>query len=166
MHETGEDGGAQVLRVLRSLGPVDMSDFDGRLRLQKLAYLIQEIGGGGGPFVYQWYVRGPYSPALTEELLSTSAVPDTALSDGEMNLAQQVRSLVGGKVDDPLEAELYASLWYLTPTRRLSEPDRESIRESMRRAKPHFTGDQVRKALDTIETFRAENGMVPQVGAV
>ena len=164
MHDTGADRGAQVLRVLWSLGPVDMSDFDGRLRLQKLAYLIQEIGGGGGPFVYQWYVRGPYSPALTEELLS-SAVPDTTLSDGEMKLAQQVRSLVGGKVDDPLEAELYASLWYLTPTRRLSEQDRESTRESMRRTKPHFAGEQVRKALDTVETFRAENGMVPQIGA-
>ena len=151
------------MRVLQSLGPIDMSGFDGRLRLQKLAYLIQEVGGGG-PFVYQWHVRGPYSPTLTEELLS-SAVPSMALSDDERKLAQQVRFLVGGKVDDPLEAELYASLWYLTPTRKLSEPDRVSIRESMRRAKPHFTEERVSKALDTIESFRAENGIVPQVGA-
>lgn len=167
MAEAGTDGGARVLRVLRFLGPVSMDSFDDRLRMQKMAYLIQEVGGGG-PFVYQWYIRGPYSAALTQELFSCAedgGQPEAAPSDGEHALAQRVRSLVEGKIDDPLELELYASVWYLTPSRRLSESDRGSIRESMRRAKPHFEEWRVRRALERIESFRAENGLVPQGGA-
>ena len=169
MTEEGTDGGARILRTLRSFGPINMDDFDDRLRTQKLAYLIQEVGGSDGPFVYQWYIRGPYSSALTQEIFSCEeggGQPGAAaLSGDERALAQRVRSLVGDRVDDPLELELYASVWYLTPTRRLSESDRISIRESMRRTKPHFDERQVREALDRIETFRVENGLAPRSGA-
>ena len=160
---SADTDGDRVLRVLRSFGPLTMDGFDDRLRLQKIAYLIQEIGGGG-PFVYHWYIRGPYSPALTQELFASVEDGEAeleALSDGEEDLAQQVRSLVGD-VDDPLEAELYASVWFLTPTRRLSDSDRTSIRESMRRTKPHFAEERVSQVLGTIESFRVENGMVSQ----
>ena len=169
MTEEGADSGARVLRTLRSFGPINMDNFDDRLKMQKLAYLIQEVGGGGGPFVYQWYIRGPYSPALTQELFSCEeggGQPGAAaLSGDERALAQRVRSLVGDGVDDPLELELYASVWYLTPSRRLSKSDRMSIRESMRRAKPHFDERQVREALDRIEAFRVENGLAPRSDA-
>lgn len=167
MTKAGTDDGARVLRTLQSFGPISMDGFDDRLRMQKLAYLVQEVGGGG-PFVYQWYIRGPYSPALTQELFSCAGAggqPEAAPSNGELALAQRVRSLVGDGIGDPMELELYASVWYLTPPRRLSESDRTSIRESMRRAKPHFGEGQVRDALDRIESFRAENGMIPQGGA-
>lgn len=155
------------MRTLLYFGPVSMDSFDDRLRIQKLAYLIQEVGGGG-PFVYQWYMRGPDSPALMQELYSCAGGGgqlESTPSDGERALAQRVRSLVGSGVDDPLELELYASVWYLTPPRRLSESDRTSIRESMRRTKPHFGEGRVREALDRIETFRVENGLVPRSGA-
>ena len=167
--ETDPDGAARVLRVLRSFGPVRMDNFDDRLRQQKLAYLIQEIGGGG-PFVYHWDIRGPYSPALTQELFASEGgggeAPEVALLDGEAGVAQRVRSLVGDAgVDDPLEAELYASVWYLTPSRKLSDSDKTSIMETMRRTKPHFAGERVGQVLGDIESFRAENGMVPQGSA-
>ena len=64
---TDPDGADRVLRVLRTFGPLAVDSFDSRLRLQMLAYLIQEIGGRG-PYVHHWVMRGPYSPALTEDL--------------------------------------------------------------------------------------------------
>ena len=166
MTDAGTGGAAHVLRTLLSFGPVSMGSFDERLRMQKLAYLIQEVGGGG-PFVYQWYIRGPYSPALTQELFTCAedGAPPEAPSDGELALAQRVRSLMGSGISNPMELELYASVWYLTPSRKLSESDRASIRESMRRTKPHFDEGQVRKALDRIESFRAENRMVLRASA-
>ena len=108
MTEEGTDGGARILRTLRSFGPINMDDFDDRLRTQKLAYLIQEVGGSDGPFVYQWYIRGPYSSALTQEIFSCEeggGQPGAAaLSGDERALAQRVRSLMGDRVDDPARA--------------------------------------------------------------
>ena len=59
----------RTLRILRHMGPVSIDRLDDRICLQKLAFLIQEMGGGG-PFAYHWYIRGPHSPSLTDMLYS------------------------------------------------------------------------------------------------
>ena len=152
--------GTQIFRVLESLCPIDLGTFDDRLRMQKLAFLIQEMGGRSD-FAYYWHVRGPYSPALTQTLFSERGAPGggdgTNLSDAERRLAGRVRSLVGGKMDDPLELELYASVWYLTPKRRLLKRDRASIATTMLRTKPYFTKEQVVNTLSEIEAFRSKD---------
>ena len=149
--------GRQTLRVLQSFGPVDLDEFDGRLRAQKLAFLIQEIGGEDG-FAYHWHARGPYSPALTRVLFAGDGrkeepAASLALSDLERRLADRIRSLVGEGIDDPLQLELYASVWYLTPARKLSDKDRRSIVDTMLHTKPHFGEPQVRATLSKIEKF-------------
>lgn len=149
--------GRQTLRVLQSFGPVDLGEFDGRLRAQKLAFLIQEIGGEDG-FAYHWHVRGPYSPALTRVLFAgdereEEPAASLALSESEQRLADRIRSLVGEGIDNPLKLELYASVWYLTPARKLSDEDRKSIVDTMLHTKPHFDEPQVRTTLSKIEKF-------------
>lgn len=56
--------------ILKKLGNFDpflfKSDFNHRLILQKTIYLMQEFGLNIGYF-YSWYIRGPYSPALTRD---------------------------------------------------------------------------------------------------
>lgn len=151
--------GRQTLRLLRSFGPVDLGEFDGRLRAQKLAFLIQKIGREDG-FVYHWHVRGPYSPALTRVLFAGDGRTEEqaagqVLSEPERRLAAKIRSLMGDGIDDPLELELYASVWYLTPERRLSDEDRRSIMDTMLHTKPHFDRQQVETALSRIEGFRS-----------
>lgn len=64
---------------------------------------------------------------------------------------------MGGKMDDPLELELYASVWYLTPKRRLLKRDRASIATTMLRTKPYFTKEQVVNTLSEIEAFRSKD---------
>lgn len=81
----------------------------------------------------------------------------SGLSGEEQDLADKVRSLVHGKIDDPLELELYASVWYLAPRGRLSKRDRESIMRTMRRTKPHFAEARVADTLAEIEAFRRKN---------
>lgn len=147
----------QVLRILRYMGPVDLGHFDGRLRLQKLAFLIQEIGGGGR-FAYYWYIRGPYSPSLTQMLYSgdeVGAYKDAPeLTVAEQGVARKVQALVGDDMDDPLKLELYASVWYLAPERALSDGEKKSVIDRMQHEKPRFAPRDVKAALEKIEKFR------------
>ena len=147
----------KTLRILRHLGPIDIDRFANRLRLQKLAFLIQEMGGGGS-FAYYWYIRGPYSPSLTQMLYSgdeVGAYEDAPeLTAAELMTARKVQALMGDDIDDPLLLEMYASVWYLAPRRPLSEDDKASIIGRMESDKPHFKTEDVRAALDRIEVFR------------
>jgi len=56
-------------KILNLLGfeSIDMGSFDNRLKYQKLIYLVQNSGLSLG-YGYNWYVRGPYSPSLTQDL--------------------------------------------------------------------------------------------------
>ena len=147
----------KTLRILRHMGPVGIDRFDDRLRLQKLAFLVQEMGGGG-PFAYYWYIRGPYSPSLTQMLHSgdeLGAFEDAPeLTPSEQGIAYKVQALMGSDVDDPLRLELYASVCYLAPDRVLSEEDRRLIVDRIVGEKPHFGVHAVRDALARIEKFR------------
>ena len=139
------------------MGPISIDRFGERLRLQKLAFLIQEMGTGG-PFAYYWYIRGPYSPSLTQMLYSgdeLGAYEDAPeLTASEMGVARKVQALMGDDVDSPLRLELYASVWYLAPDRVLSDEDRRSITGRMKEEKPHFDTPDVEDALARIEKFR------------
>lgn len=147
----------RTLRILRHLGPISIDRFSDRLRLQKLAFLIQELGTGG-PFAYYWYIRGPYSPSLTQmlysgdELGAYEVVPE--LTASERGTARKVQALMGNDIDDPSQLELYASVWYLAPDRVLSSEDKESIVDRMGEEKPHFDADDVKAALARVEKFR------------
>ena len=48
---------------------VSKGRFDERLICQKKVYLLQSLGTNLG-YTYNWYVRGPYSPALTTYVYS------------------------------------------------------------------------------------------------
>ena len=50
---------------------VSISTFNGRKNVQKLVYLLQK---DGFPFSYffRWYLRGPYSPALTTDFFNVA----------------------------------------------------------------------------------------------
>lgn len=152
-----QQGRLRTLNILESFGPISIDEFDDRLRMQKLAFLIQEVGGYHS-FGYYWQGRGPHSPALAKALLfkrENEDAPDGGpLAEEDQHLADRVRSLVHGRIDDPLELELYAAVWYITPEADLDEGDRESIIETMRCSKPHFKREQVAAALAEIEEFR------------
>lgn len=147
----------RTLRILRHMGPISIDRLDDRICLQKLAFLIQEMGGGG-PFAYHWYIRGPHSPSLTHMLYSGDELgayeDDPELTASELGIARKVQAFVGGSMGDPMQLELYASVWYLAPDRALTGEDRRLIVDRMDREKPHFGGKAVMDALARIEKFR------------
>ena len=147
----------RTLNILESFGPIRIDEFDDRLRMQKLAFLIQAVGGYRS-FGYYWQMRGPDSPALARELYFWCDYDDppgrASITEEDQRIADRVRSLVHGRIDDPLTLELYAAVWFITPKAGLDEGDRKSIIETMRCAKPHFKKEQVAAALAEIEEFR------------
>ena len=143
-----------VLRILRSMGPISMSEFDDRLRLQKLTYLAQELGAGNKYF-YSWYAHGPYSSPLTTALFlgKKQNVFDSkpVLTEKESGIVSKLKSLLGRNIYKPSKLELFASVWYL---RKISRDDRATVLDVMRREKPHFTRRMVESALDATINFK------------
>jgi len=59
--------------ALNALGQdLDLSSFDQRLILQKTIYLVQAANVDLG-YSFHWYLRGPYSPALTRDAFGVQA---------------------------------------------------------------------------------------------
>ena len=146
-----------VLRIMRSFGPISLSNFDDRLRLQKLAYLAQELGAGN-KYPYSWYVRGPYSSYLTSALFLGDEMDkfssNPTLTKNESKVASQLKSLMGGDICKPLKLELFASIWYLLPSRKISKEDQKAVLEIMCREKPYFKKSEVKSTLKTIIDFK------------
>ena len=146
-----------VLKIMRSIGPISMSKFNDRLYMQKLAYLVQEIQANEA-HVFSWYVRGPYSPTMTEQLFYhwERGTYDRAprLDDSEASVRDKVHELLGDKIRDPLALELFASLWYLMPAAKISKEVHDNIIKTMCMEKPHFSRSQIQEALAKIIALR------------
>src|SRR5690349_17229058 len=79
-------------RILEELGvPADIDTVDDRKRIQKAIYLAQLPGIDLG-YSFSWYVKGPYSPALTRDYYSLSeALSDRDSKGDETRLNATVR---------------------------------------------------------------------------
>jgi uncharacterized protein YwgA len=65
-----------LLAVLRALGvEPNVANFQSRVRLQKLVYLLQRMSLDLG-FSFRWYLHGPYSPDLAESLFELAGKMD------------------------------------------------------------------------------------------
>jgi len=97
----------------------DMENFDERLRLQKIVYLLWAYGISL-EYGFNWYVRGPYSPKLASD---GYALDDELYERGkgirfndEVNVVESLnafKELLGDKIKDPLYLEILASLHYI-----------------------------------------------------
>lgn len=100
---------------------ISKDSFDDRLICQKKIYLLQSLGTDLG-YTYNWYVRGPYSPSLTNyvynnlEVLSSNDFSGYSLSPTAKNNIDRVNALLEDKRVDFGAAswyELLASLLYI-----------------------------------------------------
>ncbi|HEY5548785.1 MAG TPA: hypothetical protein VIL17_04240 [Coriobacteriia bacterium] len=81
----------RMLRELR-VSP-DMGDFNTRLRLQKATYLLESLGA---PLEYRhsWYVRGPYSSALADDLFSIAGNSEVQSAAALVELSPDVTAVL------------------------------------------------------------------------
>jgi hypothetical protein len=146
-----------VLRVISNIKDIKLNDFNDRLSLQKLGFLIQKIQHYE-PYYFSWYVKGPYSSKLASTLFfheekRTYEKPPT-LSDFELDIQKKIQVLLGSNIENPSYLELYASLWYLMSKGQISKNEREQIISIMFKEKPQFSRKDVILALTKISKFR------------
>ena len=123
-----------------------MQDFDDRLRLQKLIYLLQASGVYLG-YDFSWYLRGPYCSQLAHNGFALRKVygdiPDDIRLKNECDRKNfaKFQKFVDGKDIDGLE--IAASLHYQKTVRGKNVTD-EDILKKVTEKRPNFTEQKVR----------------------
>lgn len=142
-------------RLLGSLlSPIDgleLEKFGDRLLLQKRIFLLQMSGVDLG-YRFSWYLRGPYSPTLTQDAFaidderrSGGAVPTAALPAVVQDTVAALRSRFRENWNDPEAMELAASLVFLSLAH--GETDPTALRKHLTELKPsRFATDRVDRA--------------------
>lgn len=107
--------------VFQELG-ISNETFESRLISQKKIYILQKLGTDLG-YDYNWYVRGPYSPSLTNyiynniDVLSATDFSNFVLSQEAQKNIDLVNSLLDDGANLNLSPsslyELFASLLYI-----------------------------------------------------
>lgn len=149
---------------------ISKDSLDDRLICQKKMYLLQSLGTDLG-YKFDWYVRGPYSPSLTNyvynnlDVLSSNDFEKYKLSESAEKNVSVVNSLVGYKKADLGEVswyELLASLLYIIKNRESWKVDDNdlSLFSALVKFKPQYNNEQCEYALSVLKS----NGFV-EVGA-
>jgi uncharacterized protein YwgA len=127
--------------------PLDISSKQDRLRTQKGVYLGQLTGVDLG-YRYNWYVYGPYSPALAQDYYALAALPtgekqqvqQASLNEETKVKLARARPLLAVPADVALDVaswlELLCSSHYLRRVNRFSE---EQATEVIARQKGHLS---------------------------
>ena len=137
------------------LGELEIGEFNTRKVLQKKVYLTQLTGVDLG-YRYNWYLYGPYSPALASDAF---ALRDEINYDKEFNnyeLTSRTKSKLAtlgdtgslpqtAETTEPEWLELLASLHYLKhiaywPGK--DNPGFEQVFAKLAESKPHFAGSK------------------------
>ena len=146
--------------ALRELGvSSDVTGFDSRLILQKTVYLLEEAGIHLG-YPFNWYLRGPYSPALTRDLYGFSSNTDDLqgwnLDAKSLQISQRLKPLITRPSGEDLATkarrlELAASILYLARQQRINLESAEEAKSQLARNGKHFSTAEVADAIDELK---------------
>ena len=147
----------------------ELSTFSNRLQLQKKTYLVQITGPDLG-YRFGWYIRGPYSPGLTQDAFTLK--DEIASGDTEhesfhlssevvdsLETAKQLWALPGHAVIDHDDwIELLASFHYLRHIAYRphgATRDFEEVFVLLRQSKPRFASQKkaARQAWQRLDEF-------------
>jgi hypothetical protein len=154
--------------TLDALGlPVRLDSFSDRLILQKAIYLAQAAGVQLG-YHYNWYLRGPYSPALTRDAFPVvsevaEGVDDSEgwkLDDASVQRLQRLKPLLEQIDPDKLAArlELLASLHFLVQSTAGQGKPTAVLRTTLQRYGKHFSEAEIQQGLEQLKNY----GLCPE----
>jgi len=142
----------KVIAFFKELGfQFDISQFDDRLIAQKLVCLL-ELKGVDLGYSCSLYVRGPYSPDLTQDLYAftrefESLETGSRLTPHEKETAGELGRIFGLK---PVSLEVGATYGYYT-LRQKSDP-LEAVRQ-VKRLKPFYSEAQIALGVSKAKQF-------------
>lgn len=126
----------------------DHNTFNCRLKMQKMVFILQELGTSLGNYGFRWYKHGPYSQSLLDDMyIATANKPIIFSEDSESNikkLANMMEDTHGYKQHE--WAECLASLLYLKKYILSSSAKSDEIIEALVKRKPHLNNSEANKA--------------------
>ncbi len=161
---------ALLLMVNNNIGDIEIDAFDKRLVLQKSIFLLQALGLPLG-FNYNWYLRGPYSPELTQAAYGLQdnmghykkELEGKVLSTKAVSTIAKFNKIFRSYYDDPKMMELLASLVFLNIRARCE--DDKSLKRELFSRKPYLSRceDKVDVAIKILrESETICNSQIPE----
>lgn len=138
--------------------PVDVSTFDNRLILQKTTYLLQQAEIHLG-YRFRWYIRGPYSPDLTEDVFlfarnqseTKKELSNWDLDSKSKTRIQKIKGLFSvPKIKLALHLELLASVLFLLVTKQASAANPKQLSDILKANDKNFEAEEVSQAITTL----------------
>ena len=135
-------------------GGLDVSSFPQRMLLQKRLFFTVMLGVDLG-YLYSWYIRGPYSPALTRDAFAIDkarkggGITTGRLSSQLRKKVESIREVFSEDWDDPRRMELLASLNYLAKTHQTS--DVTFLANRLSKLKGYFTENEAAAAFEDLK---------------
>ncbi|MCE9552285.1 MAG: hypothetical protein K8T91_02775 [Planctomycetes bacterium] len=137
----------------------DVSGFDTRLILQKAVYLLEESGVRLG-YGFNWYLRGPYSPALTRDLFDLSSNTEDlvgwVLDERSRGTAANIGSLLASKPAEDVSAkarrmELLASIHFLSRRGQINLGKAEEVTVQLAKNGKRYSSTDVAEAIQELK---------------
>jgi hypothetical protein len=154
--------------VLEALGlsAKRLSTFNERLTIQKAIYLAQAAGVSLG-YHFRWYLRGPYSPDLTNDVFAVAAELGEGVDESEgwrlderwYAVLQRLRGLIpaGDPQRRARELELLASAHFLVRRGQVSRADATETAGVLRRFGKDYSVEDAARSLGVLR----EHGLLP-----
>ena len=138
----------------------DYSEFDNRLEMQKVIYMLQELGAPIGNYGFRWYKHGPYSQELLDDMyvIPTTCSNSISFSVDAQKGIQSVKNIINIGKDSIYGsanwAECVASILYLRKYVFSSSAKEDDILEELKERKPHLSDDTLNeKAYNLVNEY-------------
>ena len=145
----------ELAAILNDIGNFDVSNFKGRLTLQKTVYLLQSFGLNLG-YEFRWYIHGTYCPSLTndgfaiEEIApNMPRIPIEFEAEHAQRRYAEFKEFLADKKDDPAMLEISSSICYLDGLGL----EKDEILKLVENKKPKFRMEQCREAWKDLERY-------------
>lgn len=136
------------------------SDFDQRMEMQKAVYLLQDMGVPIGDYGFRWYLHGPYSQSLQDDMHYESGRTVSSLnlskeySDSIIRLHDVIHSEEGKTYSVSNWVECLASLHYLRENLLNFDATEEDVVNELEKRKPHL-----KDHLTNVSAYRLVEGL-------
>lgn len=132
------------------------SKFEHRMEMQKAIYLLKEMGVPVGDYGFYWYLHGPYSQELQNDILSLPNQDNQFITFSNENKAaiDKLAQLLNERTEYASSnwAECVASLHYIKVNLLPKNATDEDIIKMLQEKKPHLSNSELNmKALKEVE---------------
>ena len=140
-----------LIPVFKKLFDSDFSyfDFNNRMEMQKGIYLLQDMGVPIGDYGFRWYLHGPYSQSLQDDMYYESGRPEATIALSEENAAciRKLHDIIHSPSRGPYSisawVECLASIRYLKENILCRVATEDEIITKLTQKKPHLDNPDV-----------------------